>query len=125
MQQKHTSANKVHVSWFNFKRLLMILMHISSPNPELLNQIAAALLKERLVADVRIDDIRRLTLQDEKLVTVPRYLLACKTKALLFNTIVEYIRDQVSQELPEMYALPLVMCEKSQEELIRSRTKAV
>ena len=103
----------------------MILMHISSPNPELLNRIAASLLTERLVADVRIDDIRRLTLQGNELVTVPRYLLACKTKALLFNVIVDYIRDQITNDIPEMYALPLVMCEKSQEELIRSRTRAV
>ncbi|MCE2772757.1 MAG: divalent cation tolerance protein CutA [Bacteroidetes bacterium] len=103
----------------------MILMHISSPNQELLQQVAKLLLKENLVADVRFDDIRRLSLQQENLVMVPRYLLACKTKALLFNTIVEYIREHITQELPEMYALPLVMCEKSQEELIRSRTRAV
>jgi|GEM_PF-6936739 uncharacterized protein involved in tolerance to divalent cations len=103
----------------------MILMHISSPNFELLNRIASALLKERLVADVRIDDIRRLTLDGDNLVTVPRYLLACKTKALLFNVIVDYVRDHITHELPEMYAMPLVMCEKSQEELIRSRTRAV
>ena len=103
----------------------MILMHISSPDQELLHHVAMLLLKEKLVADVRFDDIRRLTLQEDNLVTVPRYLLACKTKALLFNTIVEYIREQITKELPEMYALPLVMCEKSQEELIRSRTRAV
>lgn len=103
----------------------MILLHVSSPNLSLLHDIAEKLLREKFVSDIRIDSIRRLTINNEKLVEVPRNLLACKTKALLFNEIVDYLRANISEDLPEIYALPLVFVEKSQEELIRSKTKAV
>ena len=103
----------------------MILLHISSPNRPLLHLIAEKLLREKFVSDIRIDSIRRLTMENDKLVEVPRSLLACKTKALLFNQIVDFLRENIEGELPEIYALPLVFVEKSQEEIIRGKTKAV
>ena len=103
----------------------MILLHVSSPDIDLLHVIAESLLKEKLVADVRIDTIRRLTLDNGSLKEIPRFLLACKTKALLFNPIVEHIRSSITGELPEIYALPLVSVERTQEEIIRSRTRAI
>ncbi|MCU0432171.1 MAG: divalent-cation tolerance protein CutA [Bacteroidia bacterium] len=104
----------------------MILLHIASADDGELASIATLLLKEKLVADVRIDTIRRLLLNDNgELEEVPRFLLICKTKSLLFNNIVDFIREKHSTNLPEIYALPLVSMERSQEELIRSRTKAV
>lgn len=103
----------------------MILLHVSSPNLPLLHSIAEKLLREKFVSDIRIDTIRRLTMENEKLVEIPRNLLACKTKALLFNQIVDYLRENIEEELPEIYALPLVFVEKTQEEMIRSKTKAV
>ncbi|GAB4130695.1 MAG: hypothetical protein Fur0041_00100 [Bacteroidia bacterium] len=103
----------------------MILMHISSPDIDLLKVIAEKLLKENYVADVRIDNISRLTLKEGKLQEVPRYLLACKTKALLFTPIVDFLKQTLRQPLPEIYALPLVNIEYQHEQEIRSRTKAV
>ncbi|MGL5890843.1 MAG: divalent cation tolerance protein CutA [Bacteroidia bacterium] len=108
------------------KNTYMILLHIASANDKQLLEIAELLLKEHLVADVRIDTIRKLTLNDAgNIAEVPRYLLICKTKSLLFNLIVERLNAEFNNVLPEIYALPLVSMEKSQEELIRSRTKPV
>lgn len=102
----------------------MILLHIASASDNELTHIAALLLKEQLVADVRIDTIRRLLLNsDGKLEEVPRYLLICKTKATLFNSIVDFIRENNNSSLPEIYALPLVSMERTQEEMVRLRTK--
>lgn len=99
-------------------------MHIASASDNELTHIAALLLKEQLVADVRIDTIRRLLLNsDGKLEEVPRYLLICKTKATLFNSIVDFIRENNNSSLPEIYALPLVSMERTQEEMVRLRTK--
>ncbi|MCK6639254.1 MAG: hypothetical protein L6Q81_04150 [Bacteroidia bacterium] len=103
----------------------MILLHISSPDVKALQTYATLLLQQRYVADVRIDTIRRLTLQGTELVEVPRYLLACKTKALLFTPIVKFLSDLTKDNIPEIYALPLVSVEKNQEEIIRDRTRAV
>lgn len=104
----------------------MILLHIAAANDKQLLEIAEVLLKEHLVADVRIDTIRKLELNDAGIIAeIPRYLLICKTKALLFNSIVEQLNAEYNNVLPEIYALPLVSMERSQEELIRSKTKAV
>jgi uncharacterized protein involved in tolerance to divalent cations len=103
----------------------MILLYISSPDLDELHSMAKALLVEKLVADIRIDSIRRLTIEQDQLIEIPRYILACKTKALLFNPIVEFLRLRKPNQLPEIYALPLVCVEKSQEDIIRNRTKAV
>jgi uncharacterized protein involved in tolerance to divalent cations len=104
----------------------MILLHIASASDSELTHIATLLLKEKLVADVRIDTIRRLLLNDDgKLEEVPRFLLICKTKALLFSSIVDFIRDNNNSGLPEIYALPLVSMERSQEEKVRLHTRQV
>jgi uncharacterized protein involved in tolerance to divalent cations len=104
----------------------MILLHIADPDDQQLIQIAQWLLNEKLVADVRIDTIRRLTFNEKgQLIEVPRFLLICKTKSLLFSNIVDYIRERLPASLPEIYALPLVSMERAQEDLVRSRTKPV
>jgi uncharacterized protein involved in tolerance to divalent cations len=104
----------------------MILLHIAAADDKQLLEIAEVLLKEQLVADVRIDTIRKLELNAAgKIAEVPRYLLICKTKALLFSLIVERLNAEYNNILPEIYALPLVSMERSQEELVRQKTKAV
>lgn len=104
----------------------MILLHIADSDDQLLVVIAEWLLREKLVADVRIDTIRRLTLNEEgQLIEVPRFLLICKTKSLLFSNIVDYLRERLPKNLPEIYALPLVSMEREQEDIVRSRTKPV
>jgi uncharacterized protein involved in tolerance to divalent cations len=104
----------------------MILLHIAAADDNQLLEIAEILLKEHLVADVRIDTIRKLALnENNKLEEVPRFLLICKTKSLLFNTIVEQLSTKYNSILPEIYAMPLVSMEKSQEELVRQKTKPV
>ena len=61
----------------------MILLHIAAADDKQLLEIAEVLLKEKLVADVRIDTIRKLELNARGSITeVPRYMLICKTKAL-------------------------------------------
>jgi uncharacterized protein involved in tolerance to divalent cations len=103
----------------------MILLHVGSSDDKVLHTIAKQLLKEKFVADVRIDTIHRLTFdKQDNLVEVPLYLLVCKTKALLFTLIIDFLRQQLGEQLPEIYALPIVSMERSQEELLRNRTRS-
>lgn len=102
----------------------MILLHVGSPDEKYLHQIGKLLLQEKYVADVRIDTIRRLALDEKgELKEIARYILVCKTKALLFTLIVDFLREKLGTNLPEIYALPIVNMERSQEELLRNRTR--
>lgn len=104
----------------------MILLHIAASDDRQLLEIAEILLREKMVADVRIDTIRRLKLNSEQRIDeVPRYLLICKTKALLFNPIVDRLSEVYNNILPEIYALPLVSMERTQEERVRTTTKPI
>lgn len=67
------------------------------------------LLSEKLVIDVNIKrHVERAELVNGELKFTPITLLSAKTRAVLFNPIDKRLNQEYPNELPEVYALPIM-----------------
>lgn len=87
----------------------MILLHVLSEDAEQLDNIAADLLKNRLIATANIDYGRsRFTISNGEIKKVNIHVLTAATKALLFETIDNRLRHQYSEKMPEVFSTPII-----------------
>lgn len=87
----------------------MILLKISSQNEEKLERIAEILLRDNLAIDINIlQNLVKWERQNEKLVKTQVNLLTAKTKALLFQQIINRFEEEFPNDMPEVYSLPIV-----------------
>ncbi len=87
----------------------MILLHISSKNEQNIIKIAQFIHAERLAVDISIStDAQRLVFDEKDIKKVQLFKLLAKTKALLFPTIDEKIRNMGFEVLPEIYSTPII-----------------
>jgi uncharacterized protein involved in tolerance to divalent cations len=104
----------------------MILLKISSENEQAVKAIAALLLREQLAVDISFNNTeQRLQLRESKLESHPMYSIKAKTKALLFSTIEQRIKNISTDILPEIYSLPITTMEISQAEQVIQQTQKV
>ncbi|MDE0771506.1 MAG: divalent cation tolerance protein CutA [Salibacteraceae bacterium] len=87
----------------------MIQLIVSSTSEKQILEIAELLIKERYVIDLNIlPNHKRLSLENEKIISSDLFLLTGKTKGLLFTTIDELLNEKYPTDLPEIYSLPIV-----------------
>lgn len=87
----------------------MIFLRIVSKKESQLTEIAKMLLTEKLAMDITIKtSMTRITLQNDKLVNTPVFLLTAKTRGILFPMIDDYVKSTFSQQMPEVYSLPII-----------------
>ncbi|MFM1874948.1 MAG: hypothetical protein RL266_685 [Bacteroidota bacterium] len=95
----------------------MIFLRIASTSEPKIERIAHLLLEEKLVIDVNIKrHIERAELVNGELKWSKIYLLTAKTKATLFDTIDKRLNKEFPNNLPEIYALPIVEMDWKQAE---------
>ena len=87
----------------------MIVLKITDERSERIIEIAKTLVRERLVLDVNVNfNVQRLEFKDYEYTTSTIVEFSAKTKALLFNTIDNRIRELYPDDPPEIYSLPIV-----------------
>ena len=95
----------------------MIFLRIVSTSEPKTERIAKILLEERLVLDVNIKrHIERAELVNGELKCSKIYLLTAKTKSTLFDVIDKRLNEEFPNNLPEIYALPIVEMDWKQAE---------
>lgn len=101
----------------------MIFLRVVSKSEKKVEQVAELLLRKRLVIDVNVKrHAERAEMVNDELVTTPVYLLTAKTKATLFNQIDSILQEKYPDNMPEVYALPIVEMDWSQARTLRSMT---
>lgn len=104
----------------------MIFLRIVSKSERKIEQIAELLLRENLVIDVNIrSNVERAELVNDVLSTTPIFLMTGKTKAVLFDTIDQLLNEFYPNNLPEVYALPIMQMDWKQAENLTKDVQSV
>lgn len=107
-------------------RFKMIFLRIVSKSERKIEQIAELLMRENLVIDVNIRrNVERAELVGDALSTTPIFLMTGKTKAVLFDTIDQLLNELYPNNLPEVYALPIMQMDWKQAENLTKDVQSV
>ena len=104
----------------------MVLLHIHAKSREQANEIVDYLLEKSLILNAVLVDQAQLRKKDEdgNIVEEARILIMGKTKALLFNTIDQQMRDRYKEKMPVLYSVPIVSMDWEQaNELVMETAK--
>lgn len=101
----------------------MIFLRVVSKSESKIEQVAELLLRKGLVIDVNIKrHLERAELVNDKLMTTPIFLLTAKTRATLFNQIDALLNERYPDNMPEVYALPIMEMDWNQARVLKSMT---
>lgn len=105
----------------------MIQLHIITKDINQANEITTLLFEEKLVLNEYIlrEVIGRHPNDNGKLTNINEVLIVATTKALLFNPINKLLRLNYQDNMPILYAVPIVYMDESQTEDIRNGTAKV
>lgn len=105
----------------------MIQLHIITKDIEQANEITSLLYTEKLVLNEYIlrEVVGRHPNDHGELSSVDEVLIVATTKALLFNTINKVLKEKYKDDMPILYAVPIVYMDESQTEELKSSTAKV
>ena len=105
----------------------MILLHIITEDEKQAIEIVDLLLKEIIILEaVLLEQVAvRKKMLSGKLVTQSHTLTMGKTKALLFNTIDNLLKERYEQNMPVIYSTPIVHMDWEESTLLQSRLEQV
>jgi uncharacterized protein involved in tolerance to divalent cations len=87
----------------------MIMLYVLSEDASQIENIAHDLLNSRLISSVNIDWNRdRYVAANGKIEKKKLNVMTAVTKALLFETIDSRLRNQYSQNMPEVFSTPII-----------------
>lgn len=105
----------------------MVQLHIITEDIDQANEITTLLYEEKLVLNEYIlrEVVGRHPNDNGKLTSVNEVLIVATTKALLFNPINKLLRQKYSNNMPIMYAVPIVYMDEIQTEDLKHGTTKV
>lgn len=105
----------------------MILIHVITPDSNQALEIADFLIREKLILNplIQKNKMGRSMTADGNFVSSPQTLLIGKTKALLFTTIDKRLREKYPDNMPILYALPIVYMDWEQTDELMKETEKV
>lgn len=87
----------------------MIYLRLSSTSKVQIEEIATLLLQKHLIIDVNVkENIERWNLIEEVIQKNEIFLLTGKTRANLFPSIDQLLREKYPKNMPEIYSIPIV-----------------
>ncbi|GMN09817.1 hypothetical protein MTsPCn9_18600 [Croceitalea sp. MTPC9] len=104
----------------------MILLHISCNSHEQANSIVDFLIDEKLMIDALVSDsmlFKQLNLGKKE--SLHQVLIMGTTKALLFKLITQKIKAKYPDNMPLIYATPIVYMEEEQTKHLQDELKKV
>lgn len=105
----------------------MILAHIISKNKKQALKIIAILLEKKLLLHAAISKktVYQYNKDQLRVEKQKHTLIIGKTKALLFNTINKELKDHFSENMPMLYAAPIVYMDEELATILRKSTAKV
>jgi len=104
----------------------MILMYIQSEDLNQLNEIAFDLLESKLLLSANLyQNLDRFEMVDGKPEKKKINSLNGKTKAALFNSIDERLREKYPNNLPHIFSVPIVSMDWDQISRLVSNTREI
>lgn len=104
----------------------MIQLVIASRSQEQLEEIAEYLLTNHLVISIDFHHhLRRMELEDEKIVNYDIHFITGKTKSLLFSKIDSRIRKKYKDGIPEIYSHPITDMDWQLADKLKSDTEKI
>lgn len=105
----------------------MILIHIVPENNSQSDEIVDLLVEKKLILNAMIHENIRVRQKNKNGVieSITRNLVVGKTKALLFNTIDEVLREKYGDQMPVLYSIPIVHMDWEQAEELMQETEKV
>ncbi len=103
----------------------MILIHIITDSQQQADEISELLINEKLILSAFITEeiIHRKKVNDV-VTSFKNILLTGKTKALLFNSIDELLREKYPNNMPTLFSVPIVHMDWEQaDELVKETAK--
>lgn len=103
----------------------MILIHIVTESKQQADEITEFLINEKLILNAFItEDLFHRKKTGEEISNVKSVLIMGKTKALLFNTIDELLREKYPNNMPTLFSIPIVHMDWEQaDELVKETAK--
>ncbi|MGC1515335.1 MAG: divalent cation tolerance protein CutA [Maribacter sp.] len=105
----------------------MILAHISVRDKKHAKKIAKLLMEKNLIftASISTKKIFEKNKSTGKVEYINETVITGKTKALLFTTINDLVRSEYPNQMPMVYAVPIIYMDEKQTELLRKQTAKV
>lgn len=104
----------------------MIQIHIITKEPKQVKEIAELLIDEKLITSVTVmDTVSICKSESGEIETVSTNLLIGRTKAMLFSTIENLLKDKYGDRMPVLYAMPVVNMDFTHEEKLKKVIKEV
>ena len=105
----------------------MILAHIIAKNKRQALQIISVLLEKKLLLHAAISKktVYKFNQKTTKLEKQKQTLIIGKTKGLLFNNINKEIKAHFSENMPMLYAVPIVYMDEELATILRASTAKV
>ncbi|MGB3143691.1 MAG: divalent cation tolerance protein CutA [Maribacter sp.] len=105
----------------------MILVHIAIRKKKDAKVIAKLLLAQNLIfsASIATKKIFEKNPTTDEIENRRETIITGKTKALLFNTINELLRNKYPDNMPMVYAVPIIYMDSEQTQLLRNQTAKV
>jgi uncharacterized protein involved in tolerance to divalent cations len=104
----------------------MVQVTILSRDKNTLEDIAAFLLKEKMIIKANIDWDRNRYLNENGLIVKQKvHILTCVSKSLLFNEISNYLNQHFPNETPEIYSTAIVNMDWKLSQLLIEQIKKV
>jgi len=103
----------------------MILIHIVTDSKQQADEVSELLINEKLILSAFITEeiIHRKKVNDV-VTSFKNILLTGKTKALLFNSIDELLREKYPNNMPTLFSVPIVHMDWEQaDELVKETAK--
>ncbi|PSJ72115.1 hypothetical protein C7N43_35905 [Sphingobacteriales bacterium UPWRP_1] len=107
--------------------IVMMALHIETPNYNLALEIGTFLLKEKLIYDVNFfNGVKSLHLIDGNITEKQETVMIAKTKSTLYSVIENRLRNFIgNNEMPLMYSMPIIQMPIEQLDAIRSETEKI
>lgn len=105
----------------------MILAHIMVKTKRQAKEIVTLLLAQKLVysASITTKKVYINNRQTDEVSSEKQTVIAGKTKALLFSTINEILRTNYAENMPILYAVPIIYMDEEQIQMLREKTAKV
>lgn len=104
----------------------MVLVNILSNDVSQIEEITVKLLQLKLIATANIDHNReRVEIVNGQVQKRTVNLLTCTTKALLFESINNFLKENYSHNLPELYSTAIVHMDWSLSKFLAESTEKV
>ena len=105
--------------------MVNIIIYLENELSKKSHELVHALLKQELVASASIDEDNGYYIKKgDEVIKTTHTVITAQTKSLMFTDVVNYIKSNISEDVP-VFSMPLTQMNEYFNDYIKSRTKKV